>query len=327
MTQNQARRHYSLGRVDQLSERIREPLARLIGEERLCIYATGSYGRLEAWEASDIDLFLLHDGDGQERTFPWMCLVRVVASLIETTEDMGFPPFSGDGKYLDVHYLKRMERMLGSPEDDSLNAFTARMLLLLESRPVHDASAYAAFLETVVSFYFRDFEGNEDGFLPIFLTNDVLRFWRTLTLNYEHDRFRLRALSPDQQTSAKAKSALKNYKLKCSRLVTCLSMVLHLASEPAPVAPAAVLALCGLTPAERLAALRGRGADGLIDDIERRYEAFLESVQRDEDELLAEFGNAGWRRERLTEAADLGDRVFDLVMALVPHERLRHLVI
>jgi hypothetical protein len=77
---------------------------------------------------------------------------------------------------------------LGCASDNSLNAFTARMLLLLESQPVSDETVYTRLRQRIVGFYYRDFDDHNETFLPTFLLNDILRFWRTLTLNYEHHR-------------------------------------------------------------------------------------------------------------------------------------------
>jgi len=135
-------RDYSRRRLAELDEAL-TPVRPLLDEHPLCVYATGSYGRLEAFSGSDVDLFFLYDGSGDSERFPWTGFVRLAACLIDATERMGFPPFSGDGQYLDVLYVGEMERVLGSPKDDSLNAFTARMLLLLESQPLHNAGLYA----------------------------------------------------------------------------------------------------------------------------------------------------------------------------------------
>jgi len=299
----------------------------LLVDAKLCVYATGSYGRLEAWDESDVDLFFLYE---ETASFSYLNFVRVAACLIEKTEKMGFPPFSGDGKYLDSLDVSHMEKILGSREDDQANTFTARMLLLLESQPVSDHKQYEKLLERIVSFYYRDIAGHEDSFVPVFLLNDILRFWRTLTLNYEHDRFAVRAVSDaDERRSARAKSSLKNYKLKLSRLATCFSMVLHLASEQPPVTARRVVELCAETPQRRFEMLRGRsaGGDGLIDSLREQYEHFLTCVQRTEQELLEEFADETQRRDRLSEAARYGDDVFELLMLLVPRERLRHVVI
>ncbi len=318
---------FSRKQIAELGERL-VGLEELLKDEPLCIYATGSYGRLEAWSGSDIDVFFLHEGH-PETPFSRLNLIKVSAQLIQATEEMGFPPFSGDGRYLDVHYLELMREVLGSPDDDSLNAFTARMLLLLESRPVFGAERYQHFLETVVNFYFRDFHDHVEGFLPTFLNNDILRFWRTLTLNYEHDRFEIRTLSRPQRPAAKAKSALKNYKLKVSRLATCFSMVVHLASEAPPVTPQRVLELCAQTPRERFEALAegGREAKACVGQLLDTYDSFLSTVQRPEVDLLEEFGDGEQRKQRLDEAAQFGALIYELLTLMAPRERVRTLVV
>lgn len=324
----EGRSEFSRRRIGELGEALR-PLDTLLEDEPLCIYATGSYGRLEAWEGSDIDVFYLYEGH-PAKPLSRLTLIRVSALLIEVSEAMGFPPFSGDGRYLDVHYLDLMEEVLGSPEDDGLNAFTARMLLLLESRPIYGEALYHSFLERVAGFYFRDFADHRESFEPTFLLNDILRFWRTLTLNYEHGRYEITLLPEPRRAEAKAESALKNYKLKVSRLATCFSMVLHLASVSPPLRPEALLELCGLTPRERFEALAASGGEEVSGSVERllaTYGEFLDHVQRPEPELLDDFREEGFCTERLVEAGEFGRQIFELALLLVPRERLRPLIV
>lgn len=320
-----SREEYAQARLQELAVRLGD-VAELLERAKLCIYATGSYGRLEAWKESDIDLFFIYESTD---SFSYLSFLRVAGRLVESTEAMGFPPFSGDGKYLESLDVNHIERILGSREDDSSNAFTARMLLLLESQPVSDGGRYADLIERIVGFYFRDFEGHESDFIPTFLTNDILRFWRTLALNYEHDRYEVARLQGDEQDTARAKSSLKNYKLKVSRLATCFSMIVHLVSEPVPVTIGRVVALCNMTPQERFQALRGRSstADGIIDQLREEYERFLACVQTTDSELRSRFATKEYRRARLDEAAQYGDLIFNLVLELAPQSRLRHLVV
>lgn len=322
------RREYSLDRLATLGQRL-DPVRPLLAGKPICVYATGSYGRLEGWSGSDVDLFFLYDGEDATDRFPWITFTRLAACLVDASEAMGFPEFSGDGKYLEVLYVRDMERVLGSPDDDSTNAFTARMLLLLESQPVYDADLYASLLERIVGFYYRDFEDHADDFVPGFLVNDILRFWRTLTLNYEHHRRQLQDLVGEELREKKASSALKNYKLKVSRMATCYSMVANLSSEPRPVTADTVLELCRMTPGERLARVgdRGIGAAELVARIADAYEAFLQDVQRPEDTLLEEFSSDEVRSRKLEEAAGYGKLVYDLLLAVVPAERMRYLVV
>lgn len=326
---NESPRDYSLRRLRELGEKL--DAGPLLDGHPLCVYVTGSYGRLEAWSKSDIDPFFLYDSADQSERFPWTSFVRLSARLIETAKEMEFPPFSKDGMYLEVQYVSEMERVLGSPHDDSLNAFTARMLLLLESQPLHDEGVYTRLLERIIGFYYRDYADHAAGFLPTFLVNDILRFWRTLTLNYEHHRLKLAAssLTEDELRRKKAGSALKNYKLKVSRLATCFSMVANLSAMSAPVTPEQVFDLCRITPAERFDRLRGHGTEAasLVDGLAGLYSEFLEHVQQDEEDLLTELAEPDNRRQALDRASRYGDLIYELLDNVTPAERMRFLVI
>jgi Putative nucleotidyltransferase DUF294 len=322
------RERYSVERLDDLRGRLSEA-AQLLEDHPLSVYVTGSYGRLEAWSGSDIDLFFLHRGSPDDGPFPYTTFIRVAAAVITATSELGFPPFSGDGEYLEVHYVGEMEQLLGSREDDYRNAFTARMLLLLESRPLLNVEIFDELLDQIIAFYFRDFGDHAEDFLPVFLQNDILRFWRTLTLNYEHHRLKLLSLTGADLAAKKADSALKNFKLKVSRLATCFSMVAHLCSAPAPVTPGRIRELCSLTPAQRVDALRGRTlrADELLDDLTTQYDAFLALTQRPDEDLRAHFGDPPQRRVAFEQANRYGATIFNIVEEITPADRGRFLVI
>jgi hypothetical protein len=89
---------YSADRLVELRGRIAGESA-VLGEQALSVYVTGSYGRLEAWAESDIDLFFLHGGSGDEGPFPYTTFIRIAAALIDATEAMRFPAFTGDGAW------------------------------------------------------------------------------------------------------------------------------------------------------------------------------------------------------------------------------------
>lgn len=162
---------------------------------------------------------------------------------------------------------------------------------------------------------------------PILVTGSGASRFR---LNYEHDRYEVLQLPENEQAEAKAKSALKNYKLKVSRLATCFSMILHLASEEPPVLADRVFELCGLTPTQRFEQLRGLGdarTDAGIESLLATYDSFLDQTQRTRSELLQDFRDEAIRGERLSEASLFGERIFELLQLLVPTDRLRHLVV
>jgi len=332
----ESRREKSESRLSVLSAEIESQLSDIVGDDaRFCVYATGSYGRLEAWEESDADLFLLADPTSKT-DLPEILKKRIVGRLIEAVEKAGFPEFDKDGKFLEVHNVSDMHRQLGSPEDDSLNAFTARMLLLLESRPVQNSVVYDELVQKIVLFYFQDHEDHAENFKPLFLLNDILRFWRTLTLNYESSRRgKLRyALDPetgsDQALSdAKAKSALKNYKLKFSRLTTCFSMAACLGLVPGPTDADSVVTFCAMTPADRLTHIGSlsNSQQTLVAKLIDRYEGFLQTTQRDKSIVLDEFRDPSKKQKLLKTATQYGDGFYELLRSGSDPQKIRYLII
>lgn len=325
----QSRRDYSLARLQEFAGKA-VVLDDLVGGDPLCIYATGSYGRLEAWEESDADLFFLFGGLSANDKLSDIKFIEIAAALISIARSMGFPEFSGDGEYLNVHNVADMDRVLGSPADDSINAFTARMLLILESRPVYNQEVYDRLLKTVIGFYFEDFEDHPEDFLPNFLTNDILRFWRTLTLNYEEKRRKIRRIEDlDELAEKKSTSALRNYKLKFSRMSTCFSMISSLAASPVPVSIDRVIELCAMSPKERFGQLRDSGtrAAELVDQLDQLYEEFLEFVQRPKAELHVEVSDPEERKRLEIHGSKYGEAIFQLINETVDEERMRYLVI
>jgi hypothetical protein len=128
--------------------------------------------------------------------------ILIKADLIEVTRELGIPEFSGDGRYLAAYSVHDFTKTLGTPEDDVTNTFTARLLLLLESRPLVEETVYREIIEEVTAAYWRDYEDHKSTFMPAFFANDVLRLWRTFCVNYEARTERV----PEEE---KAKGKLK----------------------------------------------------------------------------------------------------------------------
>ena len=206
------RRDFAKERLDILRVKINEISELKDRTSDLCIYASGSYGRLEASKHSDIDLFFLHVGSKSKNKISEIQKTLIDSELIRITRELDFPEFSDDGRYLEIHYVDDVLEFLGGPLDDYSNSFTARMLLLLESQPVFGDSLFDKFIEKIISSYFRDYHDHVKDFRPIFLVNDIKRYWNTLCLNYEHRRNR-----PAKDPSIKIKNHVKNLKLKFSR--------------------------------------------------------------------------------------------------------------
>jgi hypothetical protein len=326
------RRLQTESRLVTLREKL-EP-AKTIAAGKACVYATGSFGRGEASIHSDLDLFIVgkKNGrpgpDGKEGSLlKRLDDIRIKAELIDVTRDMGIPEFSGDGRYL-VHYsVHDFTKTLGTPEDDVTNTFTARLLLLLESRALVEDAVYAEILEEVIAAYWRDFEDHKTDFMPAFLANDVLRLWRTFCVNYEARTAR----APERE---KAKGKIKNYKLKHSRLLTCYSALLSLLATfgaKGCVNPTDALDMITLTPTQRLELLRDDSglsdARSIIGTLLEQYERFLEATNSDEQQLVDRFMDQRQSREYMNAAYQFGDSVFEALNRMGEGNRFHRLLV
>jgi predicted nucleotidyltransferase len=320
-----ARRARTRERFEALAGSLAESETRLL--DKACVYATGSVARGEVGEHSDLDLFIVGYSEGKVRKLSRLNEIIVKADLIKQSEKHGFPPFSKDGKYLESYTVTDLIDKLGKSEDDHANTFTARLLLLLESRPLLGAATYNRIIDDVIAPYWRDYEGRKDSFRPVFLMNDIIRLWKTFCVNYE-------ANTEDTTPEERAKRKLKNYKLKNSRVLTCYTAILYLMqefTEHATVSPDAARAMVKMSPTERLEWLADRPgfkAKPTIDKLLAEYENFLEKTNKREEELLAILADRTNAREFTQYESAVGNIVMDLLEAVGPGNPLfRFLVI
>jgi predicted nucleotidyltransferase len=271
-----------------------------------CVYAIGSFGRLEAGPKSDLDLFVVvksykrDDGSDEPPKFRLTGTKQIILKrdLIVAVDAAGIPDFDGGGRFLQTHSFDSYTRYLGSQEDDFRNTLTGRMLLLLESKCLVSDKVYDELITSVVNEYFKDFEGKEDRFLPAFLINDIVRMWRTFCVNYEFYR------------RDKKRDKVKNLKLKFSRMLTCYSSILSLLHDftvNRTVTPGDVLRVASLTPTERIeflvSAYGGRGrqhqtVNEALHGALKDYSEFLELVHGndgDPEKVLQE-DEEKWRK-------------------------------
>lgn len=210
----------------------------------LCIFAAGSLARHETGRESDLDLFFISNGGVNSNPVAPMSRlqeIQVFADLIQLNEELKLEPFSGDGEYLKVHDLQKLIDGTGSSEDDSENLFTTRLLLLLESKSLSGHVTYEHAIERVLDMYFRDDRGRKN-FRPLFLLNDILRYWRTLCLNYERAR-----KEPGKPWWK------RNLNLKFPRKLTVFSTVLAMIASGEQTISSEFKAIAAMTPMERLA--------------------------------------------------------------------------
>lgn len=260
---NVLRKHEDLSRRRKATsvhlKKLRDEFDKHTLSKNISVYCAGSIGRGEVCKYSDLDLFVL-----SEKPCLRLDELEMLAAIVTINEKLGYSRISNDGRYLKAYSLKEMLDVLGEPRDDSENLFTARMLMILESRPVYRTDLYNRYLLSIVDHYFRDKRGKR-SFRPLFFLNDLLRFWRTLCLNYE--------LIRDDPNRPWRK---KNINLKFSRMLTVFGTVLPVIAKPISDA-VEVIALTRYSPHERLAI----GLDILADHtLKKDYIAFLNNYEK-----------------------------------------------
>lgn len=299
--------------------RVREAVSKKTncGSSNLCVFAAGSLGRHETGQKSDLDVFLIADrrkidigreGRREEGTVPNISRldeIMTLSELIQVNQELQLEPFSGDGRYLKIQEISDLLTGTGSSTDDSENFFTTRLLLLLESKCIANDELYNKAIKKIISMYFRD--GRErEGFKPLFLLNDILRYWRTLCLNYERSRN-----EPGKPWWK------KNLNLKFSRKLTIFSSVLAIIAghihDHNYLYP-----LISKTPLERLAySLDKIGDDKFLSDFNvflNNYEDFLAAKSNSEFEATDQ--------QKITRFSGKADQFDDLLHSVLTSTNL-----
>lgn len=313
------RQKYTDLKMQELDARLSQTKELFAG--KACVYVTGSFGRREAGPNSDLDLFIVgrrisDPGAHRNNILRRLDEICLKADLIKSTHECGLPEFDGDGRFLVRHSIVDLVKTLGQPHDDALNTFTARLLLLLESRVLIGAETYNETVDEIIAAYWADYEGHADRFLPAFLTNDILRLWRTFCVNYE-------AFTERQPKDKKIKRKLKNYKLKHSRLLTCYSAIIFLLAKyntTGTVTPGDAREMTSLSPLDRLQAVLKCGqfhtAKPALERANVNYERFLMTTDVPEGDLLMKFEDIQFARRMADKSQEFGQSIYEGLTAI-----------
>jgi len=227
------RKKYSEEFIEKIKKYIE--VSEIFKNRDITLFVAGSLGRMEFGKNSDVDFFVI-----SKRKISHLLEIEILGYLIHLNHKLKLPEFSNDGKFLKVYSLEEMISKTGSPVDDHENHFTTRLLMILESKAIVNEELYFHALKEVIDNYFKDKNDHPD-FFPIYLLNDIARYWRTLCLNYEVIRFDKNKLWRK-----------KNINLKYSRMITIFATILPLLTL-SNIREADVMQLTKLSPHERLA--------------------------------------------------------------------------
>lgn len=155
----------------QLSK-IRDRLEELALDSAALLVCCGSYARGEASEQSDIDYFMVSDST-DENTF------QTVRSEIRSIIPTGPSQY---GAFEEKVNRAEILANIGGDNDSNQN-ITHRILFLLEGVSLFNEPGLQCFRREILEHYIR--EGMTDHQLALFLLNDIIRYYRTVAVDYE----------------------------------------------------------------------------------------------------------------------------------------------
>lgn len=138
------------------------------------VLACGSFARREASQDSDIDCFFISQSPSPEAE--WQKNVE------ETLLKIVSKGPAEDGAFMKNENSEEMLRHIGG-HDDTNQKLTRRILFLLEGEWLFNADGLKTIRRKVLERYIAD--GMTDHQLSLFLLNDIIRYYRTIAVDYE----------------------------------------------------------------------------------------------------------------------------------------------
>ena len=158
----------------------------------------GSWARRELTEHSDDDWLILVNGARRDEVAPSIATAGSILGLDERKP--------GDQEIFGIHaFCDDIAERVGLDRDDNTN-LTHRVLLMLESVPLTGHDAHRACWERILDGYLQELRRDERP--PRFFLNDVVRYWRTICVDFV-----------GKHREAGEKWGTRNAKLRASRKV------------------------------------------------------------------------------------------------------------
>lgn len=173
------------------------------------VVTCGSLARCEMTSDSDIDWIFLVDGSVDPRHRDDSHSIFEAIELVSA--ELGIKPPNAEGAFGKMCFSHELVHAVGGGRDSNFNT-THRLLLLLESHALFNREAHRRVITAILNRYldpecFAYKTGNDHDYFPRFLMNDVVRFWRTMAVDYA-----AKVIERDR-----AGWALRNAKLRFSR--------------------------------------------------------------------------------------------------------------
>jgi predicted nucleotidyltransferase len=164
----------------QIGQKLGETLKGLSSTDA-SIVVFGSLARREWTSKSDVDWTLLIDGQADPQH------LEVAQDVAGRLRSGAFQAPGATGIFGNMTFSHDLIQKIGGREDTNEN-ITRRVLLLQESLAFGKPDAHERVLRLILSRYLKDDRGLRFGSLPYkvprFLLNDIVRYWRTITVDF-----------------------------------------------------------------------------------------------------------------------------------------------
>ncbi len=160
--------NYSAHRLAEM----RDALAKRLHGDTFCVVVTGSYGRHEASDQSDLDYFII-GREAERRQAPHREVADILGKMV-TKKPAVNGPFSS--------YITAEELVNRIGLDGDTNSITTRRLLfLLECEWLYNEAGKRKFFDDLIANYVTTTVTRES--IARFLVNDVIRYYRTISVD------------------------------------------------------------------------------------------------------------------------------------------------
>lgn len=224
------------------------------------IAVAGSIGRMEASSQSDVDFIVIGDGT--------LDIQKIHEISDKILKKCGLEPPKPDGVFSCGSSLSSLLEGVGSA-NENLGELARRMLLLLEARPVFNDAFYNRVINAVFERYAGDVR-RENHKQFAFLINDLIRYFRSICVNYQSTFWRENERWP-----------LRNLKLRHSRVVMYAGLLFLLGQASCYSGNERVTFVRNhllLTPLDRIALVYHESKDDGFFRVAGLYDVFLSSM-------------------------------------------------
>jgi hypothetical protein len=287
-----------------------------------CIFATGAFARHEANAGSGIDLFVLAPQSSSHPASSSPTGPLVMASLTRLLHEINLP-----GEVVATYSASELVQSLGTSQDEQQGYWPTRMLYLLESVPIYNPAAYEALGRAIATAYITNFHRHNHELPAVFLIYDIMRYWKTTCLSYEHTRD-----YSDIAAEHRYLLHLRNLKLAYSKKLACYSFILLLLLRPQAMTANLILAITRLKPVERLLHLAQElpAIQSQVDEVLALFSWFLEVYDQPQAALQQYIEDPKKRKTAFDKSrAEFSQQLLNLVLSVTRNtpEVLKYLVI